>query len=507
MLGLTLCAIALGLCAPLAHGADTTSAATPDFAAIDAHIEQQMHKLRIPGLALGIVQGDQVIHLKGFGMAGPDKRAITPQTPFQIGSLGKPMTGVAIMQLVEAGKLELDAPVQRYLPWFRVADAAASAQITPRHLLYHTSGLPIRAGMEQAFRADERPEALEERVRGLRLVELNRPVGASYEYSNAGYMVLGMLIQEVSGQPFEQYMADHVFGPLQMRQTFTDWTEARAHGAASGHRFWFGIPVAGDLAVNRGNLPAGAHTSASAEDVSHFLIAQLNGGRFDTTALLSPAGITAMQRPVVPDAAGAQVHAMGWDATAVGGVTALVKDGATADFLAYMFLIPERRLGVVVLMNANQLLSVGELTAVAYNTVELLVGQRPTSIPANPIVTLLYTVALIAVVLQAAGMARTVALLRRWRERPELRPQGWAGRGLRLGLPLLSNIAWGMVALVGVPALLRLPFAFGLYMAPDLFSLLLVSGVIALTWAIVRTALLWRLVRAPSVASAATAIA
>ena len=445
MLGLTLCAIALGICAPSAHSAGATFTATPDFTAIDAHIEQQMRDLRIPGLALGIVQGDQVIHLKGFGVAGPNKRAVTPQTPFQIGSLGKPMTGVAIMQLVEAGKLELDTPVQRYLPWFRVADEAASAQITVRHLLYHTSGLPIMAGMEHAFGADKRPEALEERVRGLRLVELNRPVGASYEYSNAGYMVLGMLIQEVSGQPFEQYMADHVFGPLAMRQTFTDWAVAQAHGAASGHRFWFGQPVAGDLPVNRGNLPAGAHTSASAEDVSHFLIAQLNGGRFNTTALLSPDGIAAMQRPVVPNAVGTPVHAMGWDAATVGGVTALVKDGATADFLAYMFLIPERRLGVVVLMNANQLLNVGQLTAVAFNSVELLLGQRPTRVPASPVATLLYAVALIAIVLQAAGIARTAALLRRWRQRPEFRPQGWAGTACGWGCrccPIWHGACW-----------------------------------------------------------------
>src|ERR1700752_2284817 len=89
----------------------------PDFAAIDRYIESQMQAARLPGLALGIVQGDQIVHLKGYGIADPTGRAVTPQTPFQIASLGKPITGVAIMQLVEQGKIELDAPVQRYLPW------------------------------------------------------------------------------------------------------------------------------------------------------------------------------------------------------------------------------------------------------------------------------------------------------------------------------------------------------------------------------------------------------
>jgi hypothetical protein len=80
--------------------------------------------------------------LTPFIAAGPDGRRVTPQTPFQIASLGKPMTGVAIMQLVEAGKLDLDAPIQRYLPWFRVADETASGQITVRHLLNQTTPWP-----------------------------------------------------------------------------------------------------------------------------------------------------------------------------------------------------------------------------------------------------------------------------------------------------------------------------------------------------------------------------
>src|SRR4051812_39111273 len=88
--------------------ATSTTSSTPDFAAIDDYIQGKMRELRIPGLALGIVQGDQVVHLKGFGIAGSDGRLVTPQTPFQLASIVKPMTGVAIMQLVEAGKLDLD---------------------------------------------------------------------------------------------------------------------------------------------------------------------------------------------------------------------------------------------------------------------------------------------------------------------------------------------------------------------------------------------------------------
>ncbi len=166
--------LSLGLSSAEAR-ARSAARSTPDFAVIDDYIEGEMRELRIPGLALGIVQGDQIVHLKGFGVAGPDGRSVTPQTPFQLASIGKPMTGVAVMQLAEAGRLDLDAPIQRYLPWFRVADDAASMQITARHLLYHTSDLPGSVGAKYALGGDTRPDALEARVRELRSVQLNRP--------------------------------------------------------------------------------------------------------------------------------------------------------------------------------------------------------------------------------------------------------------------------------------------------------------------------------------------
>ena len=112
------------------------------YSVVDAYIEEQMQRLHIPGASLAIIEGDKVMHQRGFGKARPDGETPTPQTPFFIGSLTKSITALAVMQLVEAGKVELDAPVQRYLPWFRVANPEASAQMTVRHLLNQTSGMP-----------------------------------------------------------------------------------------------------------------------------------------------------------------------------------------------------------------------------------------------------------------------------------------------------------------------------------------------------------------------------
>ena len=103
-------------------GRSFAQARLTDFEEVDAYISTRMQELRIPGAALVIVQGDRIVHLKAFGVADADGRPVTPQTPFFTGSTGKSFTALAIMQLVEAGKIELDEPVQTYLPWFRVAD-------------------------------------------------------------------------------------------------------------------------------------------------------------------------------------------------------------------------------------------------------------------------------------------------------------------------------------------------------------------------------------------------
>ncbi len=144
LLGVLVAALAL---IPLVQSVQAASSTgKPDFATIDSYIQAQLDEARIPGLALGIVQGDQIVHLKGFGKANDSGGAVTPQTPFLLGSLSKSFTALAVMQLVEAGKIELDAPIARYLPWFRVADPVASARITVRQLLNQTSGISTDTG-------------------------------------------------------------------------------------------------------------------------------------------------------------------------------------------------------------------------------------------------------------------------------------------------------------------------------------------------------------------------
>lgn len=310
--------------------------------AIDGYVVDRMRSTRIPGLALGIVRGDDVPFLKGYGRADPAGRPVTPQTPFVLGSITKPFTALAVMQLVDAGTVQLDAPVQRYIPWFRTADSAASARITVRQLLTMRSGLP-QLYDTQLWR-DQDDGALERVVRRLETVHLARPMG-SFGYSNSNYETLGLIVQRVSGVSYEQYVTEHIFTPLAMRNSFASQNEAMRHGMATGHRWWFGVPIPFTPPYNRAELPAG-YLIASAEDMTHFLIAQLNGGRYGGASILSPDAMALMH---APPASG--TYGFGWEFVRANGRTLINHDGGTVNFQTSLLMDPEGRAGVFVAAN------------------------------------------------------------------------------------------------------------------------------------------------------------
>src|SRR5215211_7369344 len=266
--------------APAANGRATA----PEFAAIENFVEDQMAAQRIPGLALGIVENNRVAYLRGFGKADDSGRAVTPQTPFIIGSLSKSFTALAIMQLVEASKVELDAPVQRYLPWFRVADEDASRAVTVRQLVNQTSGLSTKTGRSFQGNGDTSAGALEKAVRKLRAVELTAPVGKTHQYSTINYSVLGLIVQTVSGRSYESYVQKNILDPLRMRDSFTSEAAGDQHGLAAGYNYWLGRPRTAHVPYNRGLIPAG-YLISSVEDMTHYLVAQLNGGRYGTASV------------------------------------------------------------------------------------------------------------------------------------------------------------------------------------------------------------------------------
>jgi CubicO group peptidase (beta-lactamase class C family) len=356
-----------------------SQAQTFDFQSIDAFVNSQMQAMHIPGVALGIVDGDQIIYRKGFGVANPSGQRMTAQTPFILGSTSKSFTALAIMQLVEAGKIDLDTPVQRYLPWFQVGASQTTSTITVRHLLNQVSGIPTRA--VGASLTGNGEETLEQMVRALSQVALIAPAGTTYQYSNLNYTTLGLIVQTVAGQSYESYVQQHIFAPLQMAQSFTSQNEAlqSGHGLATGYRWWYGFALPAELPYLRGSLPAGFLIS-SVEDMTHYLVAQMNGGRYLDASLLTPSGITELHSPAAAIRGQGDAYGMGW-VISPQGESSIWHSGDTANFHSDMIILPRKQLGIIVLTNVN-----GELARttnaqgiIAQGVQRLLLGQQPPS--------------------------------------------------------------------------------------------------------------------------------
>ena len=257
------------------HGSITRPPASD--AEITAFIADQVRDTGIPGASLAIVRDGQVSTTAAFGTADSTGRPMTADTPFVIGSVSKPITATAVLQLVDAGKIELDAPVQRYLPDFALATPSAAAAITVRQLLDQTSGLPPAAGARPLTGP---VTDLASQVRALADVAPATAPGVAYAYSNANYLILGLLVERVSGQPYATYVEDHVFAPLAMTHASADRATGVANGLSQAHRLWFGLPHE-VTPLDRPDLVPAGFLMASAADLGRFVAAQVDGGALD----------------------------------------------------------------------------------------------------------------------------------------------------------------------------------------------------------------------------------
>jgi CubicO group peptidase (beta-lactamase class C family) len=391
--------------------------------------------------------------------------------------------------LVEAGKVELDAPVRRYLPWFRVADPQASAQMTVRHLLNQTSGLPVLPGQVALADFDDRPDATERQVRALSTLELTRPVGAKCEYSNLNYNILGLIVEAASGEAYANYVQSHIFGPLGMTHSYTAKAAARQDGLAMGHRHWFSLPVpARDLPVPRGSLPSGQLIS-SARDMAHYLIAHLNGGRYGDVQILSAAGIDELHRGAAEYVAGgvsAGLYGMGWYERDLRGTKAFAHAGNVPDFSAFMALVPQQRKGVVLLFNADPYGLPPVTEEVGMGVTAVLAGQQPAPIRLDFVQWIMRLLPLIPL-LQVAGALATLRRLDRWRRDPAARPGRGCVAGRHILLPLIPNLS--LAAILGYLQSGGLIRFLHLFM-PDLAWIARTSGGFAGLWAVLRTGLI-----------------
>lgn len=462
----SLLACLLVLVVGLAGAAPAVAQEPMDSDRLDAAVSAVVDKHHLAGLALAVVDDAGVTLAEGYGSAG-DGRPVTPDTPMAIGSITKSFTAVAVLQLVEQGLVDVDAPVRTYLPWFEVADPAASEAITVRDLLRHTSGLS-----EFGYNRVLDPETtLEDGVRDLRSARPTAPVGDTYQYFSANYWTLALVIETVTGRSYGDYVSEHIFRPLGMTRSYADPDQARAAGLAQGHSTLFGFAVPREQPFRRYAQGSG-YLVSTARDLGRFLLAVAHDGAYDGGRILSADSVALMRTPQV---GGNESTGLGWG---FDGDRWEASGGADETFNAQLMWSADLGRGFVWLMNQQHLLGAtsarqdlnGELTA-------LLAGEQA---PAGGMSMRTLGLAVLGVLLVAVVLTvRSLLRLRGWTRRSRGMTPWQVVRAIAPHVVVPALLLFAVYRLAG-QLLFGVDWAFnfryvGAYLMPDIALLLLVA--------------------------------
>lgn len=356
-------AIILLLLPPFSPSAEKQ--ATPQE--IKEYVEEALAIYKIPGASLAIIEKGELIFHEQWGVTSAGA-AVTVDTPFLIGSLSKPITSLAVMMLVEEGKIKLDDPIQTYLPSFRY-QSASSKPLTVLHLLEHTSGMSEFAGLKVTDNDQTSGESITQAITELSDVALSHEPGEVYEYHSANYLLLGAIIEAVANEPFSEFANSRIFTPLGMKHTAAEYKKAAAVGLVPGYESWFGRPVKSSGLYDDTGASYG-YIASSTNDLAAFLTFMLAGGE-----LLSEQSLGLIKTP--PE--DGKTYSYGWHFSKTGGFP--FHGGATPDFRGEMFFIPEQDVAAVLLTNKYHALEDAQVFYIMNGIRSLLNGENPGNLP------------------------------------------------------------------------------------------------------------------------------
>lgn len=307
---------------------------------IDGVLNKQINDSNLPMIAATIIKNDEIIYSKTL-TKDEENRSINPHEPMFIGSLSKSLTALGVMQLVEQNRIQLDEPINKYIPYFKVKDPAITENITVRHLLVQKTGLS---------RTDSIPSSdyrltIKERVQQLTAMEANSSPGKAFQYLNDHYNILGLLIEEVTGQSYAEYMKENIFVPLGMNHTTAN-VERLKKMQLVGHTNIFGFTKKINQPVIRYDMPSGYIVSTLADMTTY-----LNFLLTPDEKILSPELIAEMRKTQENS-----TYAMGWHVEQKDNLQVISHSGAVEGFSSHIEFIPETNSGYVYLINKNHLI-------------------------------------------------------------------------------------------------------------------------------------------------------
>ncbi|MFF7354845.1 serine hydrolase domain-containing protein [Streptomyces filipinensis] len=316
-----------------------------------AFVETAAKEYGVPGAAVAVLTGGEEIHVAHGVTNVEHPLPVDEHTLFPIASVSKTFTATALLRLAGQGRVDLDAPVRRYVPELRLADEDTAARITVLNLLNHTAGLDWNL-----IDADEGDGSLAAFVGQLDRLPLIAPPGARASYSQAGYNLLGRVVENVTGSTFEKALADLVLRPLGLTDTVFDLDDVVVRRFATGHNraedgtLTLARPWKSWRAGLRGNNPGGGVVS-SASDLLRWARFQLGDGE----GVLATESLRRMQEPTVAlrGSTLGDAFGIGWFLRDVEGVRTVGHGGSGNGQFAELLLVPGRDFAVVSLANAG----------------------------------------------------------------------------------------------------------------------------------------------------------
>ncbi len=307
---------------------------------------EELQSTKTPGAAVAVVSGDQVIFSHGYGVASVETSApVLPEMLFRLGSTTKMFTAAAVVELALEGKIDLDAPVSRYIPGLD----ESIGKLTANQLLSHTSGLRDEAPMFGSH--DE--TALGNGIHAWKADFLFAPPGRIYSYSNPGYWLAGYLAETVSGEPYADVIAERIFGPLGMKRSNLRPTMAMTWPLAQGHEVQDGKPVViRPAADNAAGWPAGSIFS-SVLDLSRFVIAFMNDGRVDGKQVIPPKLIAILSSPHAQVPGSETKYGCGVSLSTSRGIRWVEHGGSRAGYGSTIRMAPQQKFAVIITANRS----------------------------------------------------------------------------------------------------------------------------------------------------------
>jgi len=337
-----------------------------DLKNLENFIEKRIHELKIPGLGIGIVKDNSVLYSRGFGYADIENRKkITPNNVFRVGSISKTFTAIGIMQQLEQGKIDLNENINKYLPNGKIYSKKRNANpITFKHILTHTSGIGEILKRTDLFRIHHFVNKNIKKIYSHkklfnRKIKLKITPGEKWAYANFALVLLGFLLELISGMEFSRYMIENIFNPLEMNNSDFKWSnrvkplQAKGYKLKKGKNIEFGTET-------QIQMPAGS-LYTSINDMMNYIKCLLNGGKFNNSQIIKSETLQMMWKPQYrKDERLPGIGYIFWIFD-INGYRILNHGGSINGYLSEMYIIPNEKLGIIVCINQMSLKNMGAI--------------------------------------------------------------------------------------------------------------------------------------------------